>query len=91
MGNKKDFFDNVFKRRSIKVFFTSDDGQKTELFNDINGTPESIINYYGNNWFNFGDSEENPKDLMMVAEGIHFLDEDIIVKITYSTHKGGNC
>ncbi len=91
MGIREDFFNNVSKRRSVKVFFTSDGGQKIELFTDINGTPEQIINYYGQNWFNFGDSDENPKDLMMIAESIHFLDEDIVVKIAYSTHKGGNC
>ena len=49
MGIREDFFNNVSKRRSVKVFFTNDEGQKTELFTEINGTPEEIVNYYGKN------------------------------------------
>ena len=88
---KDEFFNNVSKRRSVKVFFSSEDGQKTELFTDINGTPEQIINYYGNNWFNFGDTDENPKDLMMYAERIFFMEEKITIEIKHTFHKGGNC
>ena len=79
MGIREDFFNNVNKRRSVKVFFTNDDGEKTELFTEINGTPEQVLNYYGNNSFNFGDSDENPKDLIVFAEKIIFLEEKITV------------
>lgn len=91
MGIREDFFNNVNKRRSVKVFFTNDDGEKTELFTEINGTPEQVVNYYGSNWFNFGDDEFHPKDLMMIAEKIIFLEEKITINLTYSKHKGGHC
>ena len=91
MGIREDFFNNVSKRRSVKVFFTNDEGQKTELFTEINGTPEEIVNYYGQNWFNFGDDDFHPKDLMMIAEKIFFIEEKITINIAYSKHKGGNC
>lgn len=89
--SREDFFNNVSKRRSIKVFFTNDEGQKTELFTEISGTPEEIVNYYGKNWFNFGDDDFHPKDLMMIAEKIIFIEEKITVNMVYSRQKGGNC
>ena len=91
MGIREDFFNNVNKRRSVKVFFTNDDGEKTELFTEINGTPEQVLNYYGGNYFNFGDDDFHKEDLMMIAEKIIFLEEKITVNLTYSKHKGGHC
>jgi len=91
MGIREDFFNNVNKRRSVKVFFTNNEGQKTELFTEINGTPEQVLNYYGGNYFNFGDDDFNKEDLMMAAEKIIFLEEKITINLTYSKHKGGHC
>ena len=88
---KNDFFENVSKTRSIKVFFTDFKGLKTELFTQINGTPEEIVNYYGNNWFNFGDTDDYPQDLMMKAEKIYFIAEDITINILRATNEGGHC
>jgi hypothetical protein len=91
MGIREDFFNNVNKKRSVKVFFTNDDGEKTELFTEINGTPEQVLNYYERNYFNFGDDDFHKEDLMMIAEKIIFLEEKITVNFTYSKHKGGHC
>jgi hypothetical protein len=57
--------------RTVRVWF--EDGN--HLTTSINGTDEEITRYYVGNAFNFGDTEEHPKDKMVKATKVEFLKE----------------
>ena len=54
--------------KSITVHFA--DGNK--IHTEINGTEETIINYYLDKYFNFGDTETHPQDKMVKAVKVDF-------------------
>ena len=56
--------------RSIRVTFA--DGNTIET--NINGSNETIRRYYIGQEFQFGDTEEHPKDKMVKAVDVTFLD-----------------
>ena len=72
----EEFNKNVYRKWSVKVVFCDAFSlePKEEIVTEINGTPESIIRYYGENTFNFGDSEEIPQDLMLTGYSVHFIE-----------------
>lgn len=55
--------------RTIRVDFA--DGN--HLITEINGTEESIRDYYLGQFFNFGDTDEHPADRMVEAVAVTFL------------------
>lgn len=61
---------NASRRRSIEVTFQDGNVIRT----DINGTEDEIRRHYIGNYFNFGDTDENPKDNMQKAVKVKFLD-----------------
>lgn len=56
-------------RRTVKVTF--EDGNT--ITTDINGTEKTIREYYIGNRFQFGDTEECPKDKLLMATELEFL------------------
>lgn len=69
--------------RPIRVHF--EDGNTIETC--INGTPPDILNHYIGKPFQFGDTEECPRDKMVKAVRVEFLDgpnEDDACKPTFS-------
>ena len=72
----EEFKKNVYRKWSVKVVFCDVFSlePKEEILTEINGTPESIIRYYAENTFNFGDSEEIPHDLMLTGYSVHFIE-----------------
>jgi len=56
--------------RAIRVTF--EDGNTIET--NINGTDEAIRRYYIGQEFQFGDTEEHPKDKLVKAVDVEFLD-----------------
>jgi hypothetical protein len=58
------------RRRSVRVTFSNGATIETE----INGTPESIRRYYSSGPFQFGDTDENPRDELASAINVEFLD-----------------
>jgi hypothetical protein len=59
----------IDRRRTVEVTFA--DG--STLCTEINGTVDSISNYYLGKYFNFGDTEEHPSDKMIKATQVKFL------------------
>jgi hypothetical protein len=57
------------RRRAVKVTFADGNTLTTE----INGTEEEIRAYYLNNEFQFGDTDERPKDNLQRATKVEFL------------------
>lgn len=55
--------------RTIRVTF--EDGNT--ITTNINGTDEEIRRYYIGQSFNFGDTQEHPKDKMVKAISVEFL------------------
>ena len=60
----------VTEMRVIRVTF--EDGNT--MTTNINGTDEEIKEYYVGKYFNFGDTDSHPKDKMVKAVGVAFLD-----------------
>jgi len=56
--------------RPIRVHF--EDGNTLETC--INGTPPDILNFYIGQPFQFGDTEECPRDKLVKAVRVEFLD-----------------
>lgn len=57
------------KRHSVKVTFADGNTIATE----INGTREEVEAYYLGNSFNFGDTDECPRDNLQRAVSVEFL------------------
>ena len=74
----EEFSKNIYRKWSVKVVFCDVFSlePKEEIVTEINGTPESIIRYYAENTFNFGDSEEIPHDLMLTGYSVYFIEAD---------------
>ena len=58
--------------RSVKVTFDNGHVIKTS----INGTEDAIRRYYLGQEFNFGDTDDHPKDLMLTAVSVEFIDNE---------------
>lgn len=56
--------------RAVKVTFA--DGN--HLTTSINGTEEEIRRYYLGNYFQFGDTDEHPRDNLQRGVSVEFLD-----------------
>ncbi len=58
------------QKRNVRVVF--EDGNYIDT--TINGTKKEIKDYYLNNYFNFGDTEETPHDIMLKGVKVEFAD-----------------
>lgn len=75
MGKKagwlKESQESISQRHTVKVTF--EDGNT--IVSEINGTKEEIEQYYLNNSFNFGDSDEHPQDKVLRATNVEFIED----------------
>lgn len=69
--------------RTVKVIFA--DGNS--LVTSINGTDDEIRAYYIGKEFNFGDTEAHPKDKMVKAVYVEFLDRPCGYHLTILTSR----
>lgn len=55
--------------KTYKVIFQNGDS----LVTSMNATHKEALDYYLNNWFNFGDTEETPYDVMVKGVSVEEL------------------